>query len=122
VRFETLCRELQEEIIENLRALDEINDYLESMELPFDFFKSQHNVQAGGDILTKEEMEDLEQENTGDNKYHSFEKSYEKSMDAVAEKVALQVGYRHVPWLGVTYFMITIQMILSFLTQFHRKD
>lgn len=32
------------------------------------------------------------------------------------------MGYRHIPWLGLTYFVISIQMILSFLTQFHRKD
>ena len=26
------------------------------------------------------------------------------------------------PWLGVTYFCLVIQMILAMLTQFHRKD
>lgn len=32
------------------------------------------------------------------------------------------MGYRHVPWLGVTYFCLVIQMILGMLTQMHRKD
>ena len=38
-RYEALCREWQDEISENLRALAEMDDYLKSMETPFDFFK-----------------------------------------------------------------------------------
>ena len=32
------------------------------------------------------------------------------------------MGYRQVPWLGVTYFLLVVQMLLTMLTQFHRKD
>ena len=32
------------------------------------------------------------------------------------------MGYRSVPWLGATYFFLFVQLILSMLTQIHRKD
>lgn len=88
-RFETLIRELQEDIMENLRAYDEINEYLIDMETPFQFLKQQHQAQAGGDILTNDEIEDIEIEQKGDNQYHQFEKTYEKTVDRVAESIAL---------------------------------
>lgn len=34
----------------------------------------------------------------------------------------MQFGYRQVPWLGVTYFCLAVQVILAMLTQIHRKD
>ena len=43
-------------------------------------------------------------------------------MDQTAKNIAASMGYRQVPWLGVTYFCLVIQMILAMLTQFHRKD
>ena len=47
---------------------------------------------------------------------------YEAQLDATAKNIALSMGYRQVPWLGVTYFFLVVQMILAMLTQFHRKD
>jgi hypothetical protein len=47
---------------------------------------------------------------------------YEAQLDATAKNIAMSMGYRQVPWLGVTYFFIVVQMLLTMLTQFHRKD
>ena len=58
----------------------------------------------------------------GDTIYHRSEKIYEKQLDTSARNIAMSFGYRHVPWLGATYVILVLQMILSMLTQFHRKD
>ena len=58
--------------------------------------------------MTADEVEDLEIERKSDTKYHNMEKEYEKKFDEVADKVAMQMGYRHIPWLGVTYFVISV--------------
>ena len=47
---------------------------------------------------------------------------YEAQLDQTAKNIAASMGYRSVPWLGVTYFFLVVQMILGMLTQFHRKD
>ena len=44
----------------------------------------------------------------GDNKYHKEEKLYEARVDETAKNIAMQFGYRSVPWLGVTYFCLVI--------------
>lgn len=41
---------------------------------------------------------------------------YEAQLDATAKNIALSMGYRQVPWLGVTYFFLVVQMILAMLT------
>lgn len=47
---------------------------------------------------------------------------YEEQLDETARLIALNMGYRSVPWLGLSYFALVVQMILSMLTQFQRKD
>lgn len=51
-----------------------------------------------------------------------MEKEYEKKFDELADNVAGQLGYRHIPWLGLTYVVMAVQMVLSMLCMFHRKD
>ena len=58
----------------------------------------------------------------GDNRYHKQEKLYEVQVDQTAKNIAAQFGYRSVPWLGLTYFCLVIQMLLAMLTQIQRKD
>lgn len=50
--------------------LAEIDDYLKSMESPFQFFKDTHGTGADGELLTADEVEDLRQERDGDTQYH----------------------------------------------------
>ena len=40
----------------------------------------------------------------------------------MAKNFANQAGYRDVPWLGLTYVMLLMQVVLAMLTQIHRKD
>lgn len=54
--------------------------------------------------------------------YHRQEKVYEQQLDQTAKNIALSFGYRSVPWLGLTYFCIVIQMLLTMLVQIARKD
>mmetsp|Transcript_38335 Transcript_38335/g.50286 ORF Transcript_38335/g.50286 Transcript_38335/m.50286 type:complete len:104 (+) Transcript_38335:998-1309(+) len=72
--------------------------------------------------LQDEDREDLNQERMGDNKYHKQEKMYEAQVDQTAKNIAASFGYRSVPWLGVTYFCLVVQMWLAMLTQLQRKD
>ena len=58
----------------------------------------------------------------GDSKYHRHEKMYERQLDTTARNIAKSFGYRSVPWLGLTYVILILQMLLSMLTQFQRKD
>ena len=72
--------------------------------------------------LTKEDQEDLQEQAQGDNQYHKVEKAYERQFDATAKNLANQYGYREVPWLGLTYVMLLMQVALAIMTQIHRKD
>ena len=47
---------------------------------------------------------------------------YERQLDTTARNIAKSFGYRSVPWLGLTYVILILQMLLSMLTQFQRKD
>lgn len=103
--------------------LEDIEAYILNLEKPFAFMKELYGTEGPiGFELTKDDMADIELERNGDNKYHNMEREAEKKFDVYAEQVAAQIGYRHIPWLGVTYFFIGVQMILTFMTQFHRKD
>lgn len=64
----------------------------------------------------------MKEQERGDNRFHLQEKKAEQELDRVAKQVAQQMGYRSVPWLGATYFFLFVQLILSMLTQIHRKD
>ena len=47
---------------------------------------------------------------------------YERQLDTTAKNIARSFGYRSVPWHGLSYVVLTLQMILSMLTQMERKD
>ena len=90
------------------------------MQKPFNFLKV--TTAEDGPDLNDDDIEDLEEQAQGDHQYHKEEKEFEKQFDGVAERVAQQVGYRYIPWLGISYVAVIVQMLLVFLTQYHRTD
>jgi len=45
-----------------------------------------------------------------------MEKMYEAQVEQTAKNIAASFGYRSVPWLGVTYVCLVMQMLLAMLT------
>ena len=64
----------------------------------------------------------MKEQEMGDSRYHRQEKMYERQLDTTALNIAKALRYRSVPWLGLTYVILILQMVLSMLTQFQRKD
>ena len=122
-RFESLRDEWYNYIDEDIEEFNLIKDYLENLTNPFDFMKQEMDIKQNSNReLNADDIADLQEERQGDTRYHEQEKLYVKEVDAQANRLAQQVGYRVVPWLGVTYFFLTVQMILAMLTQMARKD
>ena len=71
--------------------------------------------------MGKEDKEDLEEQRIGTS-FHLKEKAVEEWTDGSAKRVANKLGYRQVPWVGIIYIALVIQMILSMLSQYARKD
>ena len=119
-RYRSMIEEWQTEILKDLENLRKVQVFLDDMQKPFNFLKITQS--EDGPDLNDEDIEDLEEQAEGDNRYHKEEKELEKQFDQAAEKVAMQVGYRHIPWRGISYVAVVVQMLLVFLTQYHRTD
>ena len=105
-RFESLLQEWHLHITDEIMELDLIKEYVENLTSPFGFLKAV--VQQKMDELDEGDKEDLKNEREGDNQYHKQEKQYEEQLDATAKNIAMSMGYRQVPWLGITYFVLVI--------------
>ena len=46
----------------------------------------------------------------------------EKVVEDAATRVSERFGYRFIPWLAVSYVAVCVQLFLSILTQYQRKD
>ena len=44
--------------------------------------------------MSKDDIDDIQIQESGDNIYHRQEKSYERQLDASAKAIALSCGYR----------------------------
>ena len=75
-----------------------------------------------GVLMGKEDKEDFEEQRLGDSTYHNKEKAIEEWTDTRAKGVANRMGYRQVPWVGLIYVCLIIQMLLAMFSQYARKD
>ena len=121
MRYDSLLLEWQEFITEDIVELQWIERYLDQLSDPFTFF-AHMSEKTNNLLLGKEEKEDLDEQQRGDNQYHFEEKQVEEYVDAQAQRIANNMGYRQVPWTGVIYCGLVLQMMLSMLSQYARKD
>ena len=119
-KFESLLSEWHAYIEEDIFQYEQIKEFMQNLTTPFGFLKAM--IKHPSESLKEEDKLDMKQQEKGDTIYHRQEKMYERQLDTTAKNIARSFGYRSVPWLGVTYVVIVIQMILSMLTQFQRKD
>ena len=103
-KFESMIQEWDRHIQINLNDYNDIIYYLEQFEKPFGFFESVVSG-AAGKVLTPEDMEDLEKERSGDNRYAARERAIVGAFEGLSTGVAARLGYAEMPWLNLTWFM-----------------
>lgn len=87
---------------------------LEHLSNPFTFFSDISN--KAGVALESDEEADLKEQHEGDNPYHSQEKELERNVDEYMKTAVKKVGYREVPWYGICYIALIVQMLLAILS------